>query len=87
MIRLSLITYQITCLCISSQIKISHKIKTVFQLFKIRMESDEEIVIEEIEIGERLVSESDENGLYCSFLQIYIHHEVIIINIYNHRIY
>jgi len=33
------------------------------------MESDEEIVIEEIEIGERLVSESDENG---KFLGLFI---------------
>ena len=31
------------------------------------MESDEEIVIEEIEIGERLVSESDENGQFDYF--------------------
>jgi hypothetical protein len=52
------------------------------------MESDEEIVIEEIEIGERLVSESDENGLFCSslFCEIFIHHEVVIINIYDYRL-
>ena len=34
------------------------------------MDSDEEIEIEEIEIGERLVPESDENGIKGVFRQI-----------------